>query len=606
MCGIFGYVGSRKDSIQRVVEGLRSLEYRGYDSAGFAAVRDQQLVYCKAVGKVTCLEERLRELSLEVPAAIAQTRWATHGAVTVQNAHPHFDRACSLAVVHNGIIENHELLRRELEGEGVSFVSDTDTEVIAHLIASVYRGNLLESVQHAVSRLKGSYAIALIHRDHPDQIIGMAHEVPLIIGVGEQETFLSSDPHAFLSHTRRAIYLSHSEIAVIGQGEYDIYSSHQERIAKPQCVLTHEMRPVSKGTFAHYTLKEIHEQPQAIESALASRLALNQGTAILPLSDERLRERTQAVIIGCGTSWHAGLIAAYQLQELAHFPVQVEIASEFRYKQFPLSRGAWVIVISQSGETADTLAAAREAKRQGAWVTALCNVPGSTLAREADETLFLHAGAEIGVCSTKAFTNQVVVLSLLTLALSRLRGMDGETGRAIAHALIALPRQAHAVLDQASHIAHLARRYAAHEHVFYLGRRYMYPAGLEGALKLKEMAYVNANGYPAGEMKHGPLALIDEHSLTIALCAERATYDKLLNNLMEIKARRGNILAIASDRDPQLERIADEVLYVPLCMDVLASIPISIALQLFAYYVAEARGTDIDRPRNLAKSVTVE
>lgn len=607
MCGIFGYVGSQ-DAVKTVIDGLKRLEYRGYDSAGLAGVQGNQIVFCKEVGKVSALESEVKKQKWKVPAAISQTRWATHGKVTQTNAHPHFDMHHSLAVVHNGIIENHESLRKQLKEKGVVFVSDTDTEVIAHLISSHYQGDLLAAVQKAITQLKGAYAVALVHRDYPDQIVAIAHEAPLVIGIGNHEAFISSDPHAFAFHTRQVIYLSNSEIAIVKADSQQVYST-EEPIHKECHILSHEVSETSKGEFEHYTLKEIFEQPQAIRNALLSRFSPEYGTAIfeeLTFNDGDLLEVERILILGCGTSWHAGCVAAYMLEELARIPVQVEISSEFRYKNPIVPPGTFVIAISQSGETADTIAAVREVKAKGAKVLALCNVHGSTLVRESDSTIFLRAGTEIGVCSTKAFTSQVVVLSLFTLLMARMRHMSKTEGQHFLSLLLKLPEQVQAVLDQASHIAEIARKYVHYENFFYIGRRYMYPTCLEGALKLKEISYINANGYPAGEVKHGPIALISEDCPTVALCADRMTYEKFLSNLMEIKARNGKIFAIAAQKDKHLEEIVDDILYVPAASDELAVIPVTVANQLFAYYMAQFRGADIDHPRNLAKSVTVE
>lgn len=607
MCGIFGYIG-KKNAVSIVIDGLKRLEYRGYDSAGLAGVKEGKIVICKEVGKVSVLEKEVGKLTIEVPAAIAQTRWATHGKVTKNNAHPHFDMDHSLALVHNGIIENHESLRKQLKADGVTFVSDTDTEVIAHLIASYYKGDILSAVQEAVTELKGAYAVALVHRDFPDQIIAIAHEAPLVIGIGNEEAFVSSDPHAFAFHTRQAIYLSNAEIAIIKVDSQQVYST-KEPIDKEYHLLNSEISDTSKGEFEHYTLKEIYEQPQTIRNALLSRFLPEYGTAIfeeLTFNDVDLLAVERILILACGTSWHAGCVAAYMLEDLARIPVQVEISSEFRYKNPIVPPGTFVIAISQSGETADTIAAVREVKAKGAKILALCNVQGSTLVREADNTLFLRAGTEIGVCSTKAFTNQVVVLSLFTLLMARMRHMSKGEGQLFLEHLLKLPEQVQAVLDRAPQIAKIAHQYAHYERFFYLGRRYMYPTCLEGALKLKEISYINANGYPAGEIKHGPIALIDENCPTVALCADQMTYDKLLSNLMEIKARNGKILAIAVKKDSHLEEIADDVLYLPASGDESAVIPVTVAMQLLAYDIAQIRGEDIDHPRNLAKSVTVE
>lgn len=607
MCGIFGYVGS-KNAVKMVVDGLKKLEYRGYDSAGLAGVKEDKIVHCKEVGKVAVLEKEVEKLGLDLTAAIGQTRWATHGKVSKVNAHPHFDIGHSLAIVHNGIIENHDFLRAFLVEQGIHFVSDTDSEVIAQLISYNYSGDILEAVRRSVAQLKGSFAFVLVHQGHPGQLIAVAHEAPLVIGIGEDEAFVSSDPNAFAFYTRQAIYLSNSEIAVIQSSSQQIFNASQA-VEKDLFTLSHETEDISKGSFDHFTLKEIFEQPQTIRNAIASRFLSDYGTAQFDelgghavdlLSVERV------LILGCGTSWHAGCLAAYLLEEKARLPVQVEISSEFRYKNPIVPSGTLVIAISQSGETADTIAAVREVKAKGAKVIALCNVPGSTLARESDYTLFLKAGAEIGVCSTKAFTNQVLILSLFALLMARIRHMGKPEGQLFLNHLLKLPEQVQAVLDQSSQIEEIANRYAFHENFFFVGRRYMYPAALEGALKLKEISYINANGYPAGEIKHGPIALISEDCPTVALCADRLTYGKLLSNLMEIKARNGKVLAIASEKDLELEKIADEIIYVPSTLDELAVIPVAVACQLLAYFIAKKRGAEIDQPRNLAKSVTVE
>lgn len=607
MCGIFGYVGS-KNAIKIVLEGLKKLEYRGYDSAGFAAVKDNEIAFCKRVGKVSILEEESAKLDLNLPMAIAQTRWATHGTVTQSNAHPHFDAACSVAVVHNGIIENHESLRTALREKGVVFTTDTDTEVVAHLVAECYQGDLLNAVQKAVSQLKGAYGLALVHRDHPDQLIAVAHEAPLVIGIGQNEAFLSSDPHAFAFYTKQVIYLSNSEIAVIRANSQQVYNTEQ-LVDKETCQIDGDGIEASKGAYEHFTLKEIFEQPQTLRNAMLSRFLSEYGTAIfeeLSFKAVDLLTVERILILACGTSWHAGCIAAYMIEDKARIPVQVEISSEFRYKNPIIPPGTFVIAISQSGETADTIAAMREVKAKGAPVLALCNVQSSTLAREADNTIFLKAGAEIGVCSTKAFTSQVVTLSLFALLMARMRHMSKQEGQEFLQGILQLPEQVQEVLNQSKHIQEIAHRYAHYDNFFFIGRRYMFPGSLEGALKLKEISYVNANGYPAGEIKHGPIALINEECPTIALCADRMTYDKLINNLMEIKARHGKVIAVASTIDKHLEQIADDVIYIPPSSDELAVIPATVVTQLFAYYIAQKRGSDIDHPRNLAKSVTVE
>lgn len=607
MCGIFGYIGP-KNPVKMALDGLKKLEYRGYDSAGIAGVKNKKIIFCKEVGKVSILENEVNSSHLELDLAIAQTRWATHGKVTQANAHPHLDHVKSLAVVHNGIIENYETLRNQLKEKGVEFLSETDTEVIAHLISTLYDGDILSAVQRAVPLLKGSFAFALVHQDFPDQIVAVAHQAPLVIGIGQQEAFISSDPNAFAFHTRQAIYLANSEIAIIKADSQTVYNT-EEKIDKETLILDKQIDDISKGNYEHYTLKEIFEQPQTIRNALLSRFSPEYGTAIfeeLNLNAVDLVGIERVLILACGTSWHAGYVAAYMLEDMARLPVQVEISSEFRYKNPIVLPGTLVIAISQSGETADTIAAVREVKAKGAKVIALCNVQSSTLTREADSTIFLKAGVEVGVCSTKAFTSQVVVLSLLCLLLSRMRHVGKKEGQDFINALLKLSDQVQIVLDQELKIKALAKKYYKYDNFFYLGRRYMYPASLEGALKLKEISYINANGYPAGEMKHGPIALINENCPTVALCTNKTTFEKLISNLMEIKARNGHIIAIAEMGQKGLDGVADDIIYIPEIIDELAAIPTTVVTQLFAYYMAKERGADIDQPRNLAKSVTVE
>ncbi len=608
MCGIFGYVG-KKNSVKIAIEGLKRLEYRGYDSAGIAGVKEGHLFACKEVGKVAMLEKEVEKSDISLDVAIAHTRWATHGKPSELNAHPHFDAKHSLALVHNGIVENHETLRQHLIQKGVKFESETDTEVIAHLVSSFYEGDVLQAVQKVIPLLEGSFAIALVHKDHPQQIVAVAHESPLVIGIGADEAFISSDSHAFLSHTREVVFLSNSEIALVTPNKLEIFNTSLQQIEKEPEFLSIEAEEISKKGYEHYTLKEINEQPQAIRNALLSRYLEDYGTAVfeeLTFDVNELLSIQRIMILACGTSWHAGCVGSYLIEDMARIPVQVEISSEFRYKNPIVPAGTFVIAVSQSGETADTIAALRELKAKGAKVLGICNVHGSTLARECDCTVFLKAGPEIGVCSTKAFVTQVVVLSLFSLLLARMRHMSKTEGQTFIQALKILPEQVQKVLNQAEEIQSLAKKYAKYENFFFLGRRYMFPTALEGALKLKEISYINANGYPAGEMKHGPIALIGPDCPTVAFCANGLTYDKLLSNLMEVKSRNGPIIAIAQEGSIGIESIADDVIWVPRSKDEIAVIPTTVASQLFAYYVALERGEDIDQPRNLAKSVTVE
>ena len=609
MCGIFGYIGSKNNPVTTAITGLERLEYRGYDSAGIAGIKNGEIIACKEAGKVKVLKNQVEEKKIDLDIVIAHTRWATHGKPTQANAHPHFDQTKSLALVHNGIIENHEKLRQELQEQGISFTSETDTEVIAQLIGLHYNGDLLKTVQNVIPMLEGSYAIALVHKDHPDQIVAIAHESPLVIGIGQEEAFISSDANAFAHHAKDVVYLNSGEIAVIKANKLEIYNLAMEKIEKEQQTLSAEQTKISKGNYEHFTLKEINEQPQTIRNAMLSRFLKEFGTAAfeeINFDAEELLNIKKILILACGTSAHAGLIAEYMLEDLARVPVQVEISSEFRYKNPIIQEGTFVIAISQSGETADTIAAVREVKAKGAKVLAICNVADSTLDRESDCCIYLRAGPEIGVCSTKAFTSQLIVLALFTLLIARMRNMEKAKGCEFVDALLQLPDQVKQVLEQVEPIKQIAKKYAKYQDFFFLGRRFMYPTALEGALKLKEISYINANGYPAGEMKHGPIALINEECPTVAFCANKMTYDKLLSNLMEVKARNGKVIAIAEEGQKGLDKIADEIIRVPKTIDELAAIPSSIAAQLFAYYVALERGTEIDQPRNLAKSVTVE
>lgn len=609
MCGIFGYTGKKgRNVVDTAISGLKKLEYRGYDSAGIAGLKDGQLLYCKEVGKISTLEEEIKRVGLELDVAISHTRWATHGEPCRINAHPHFNEKHSLAVVHNGIIENYVSLKESLLKEGVRFTSNTDTEVVAHLIGSFYKGNLLEALHQAVSHLKGAYAIALVHVDFPDCIYAVAHESPLAIGLGDQESFLASDSAAFVEYTQDAIYLANNEIAIIKNGEREFYDLGIKPITKSITQLDFEQGDRSKGHYEHYTLKEINEQPTAIRHVLAGRISIENGTAFFDekgFKDLDFNEISSIIILACGSSYHAGCIASYMIEEYAGVPVKVEVSSEFRYKNPVVLPNTLVIAISQSGETADTIAAVRELKVKGAKILALCNVSNATLAREADVTLSLRAGPEIGVCSTKAFTNQVVLLLMLGLRLARLHQMGKSEGVAFAQALEKLPTQVKELLDQAPAIEAIAKKFMHYENFFFLGRHFMYPTSLEGALKLKEIAYINANGYPAGEMKHGPIALISEQCPTFALCANQATFSKILSNLMEVKARKGPVIALAEEQQ-DVSSVADEIIRIPSNIDPVAPVLAAVATQLFAYYIAKGRGADIDQPRNLAKSVTVE
>lgn len=615
MCGIFGYVGKSGHAASIALEGLKKLEYRGYDSAGLALIDDMGKLHCaKCVGKVEVLAEKAQSLlSLESSLSIAHTRWATHGVPSELNAHPHVDSKGTMAMVHNGIIENHRQLRLLLSEKGVLFRSETDTEVALELLALLYKehGHLLSAIKELLILLEGSFAIVVIHSDYPSQLFAFARHAPLAIGIGSTENYIASDPHAFSPYAKDVIFLGNGEIARLFAEKSELYSSSLESIDRSRQTFEADLHRATKEGYEHFTLKEICEQPMTVRSALTGRIVEEYGNAFFSKENDfdlqKLHHVERVLFLACGTSWHAALLGCYLIEELARIPSQAEIASEFRYKNPIVSPNTLVIAISQSGETADTIAAMREVQAKEVEVLALCNVENSTLAREAQNCLFLRAGAEVGVCSTKAFTSQVTLLVLLALSLGRMRHLSKEEGQELIFALKHLPHKLEEVINRRDEIAVLAAKYSHYHNFFFVGRRYMYPTCLEGALKLKEISYINANAYAAGEMKHGPIALIDSQCPTVALCANNQTFNKLLSNLMEIKARQGPLLAIATEEQAEsLFGVADDLFVVPALPDLLAPLATAVVLQLFAYEVALQRGTDIDQPRNLAKSVTVE
>lgn len=617
MCGIIAYISSnqkkRKENscVTACLEGLKLLEYRGYDSSGIAGIIDGKIKSCKRAGKVNTLVAAVNSKKLRLDIAIAHTRWATHGPPTQKNAHPHFDQKRSLAIVHNGIIENHNTLRDKLKERGVLFQSETDSEVIAQLISHHYCGNLKAALQKSMKELQGSLAIALIHEQHPNQIFAACRESPLVLGLNEknQEAYLASDANSFCGKSLDILYLSNDELAILSDDKIEVFDSHGMAVTKQREKVAFKSAPISKNGFKHFMLKEISEQPQTIQQAMQGRCREEFGTAEfeeLNLNLEELRSINRICILGCGTSWHAGNIAVTMLENIARIPAQSEIASEFRYKNPIISENTLVIAISQSGETADTIAAVREAKIKGAKVIAICNVNHSTLAREANSCLFLRAGPEISVVSTKAFTSQLTVIALFSLFMARIRHMDKEKGQHFLKELKQLPTKITQVLSQFSTIQSFAKKYGSFEDFFFIGRHYMYPASQEAALKLKEISYLNACAYPAAELKHGPIALISLQLATIALCGNLQTFDKMLSNLMEIKARGGPILAFAPKGKEEIKYITEDIIWIPKISDILAPILYSVGTQIFAYSIATIRGTDIDQPRNLAKSVTVE
>jgi glutamine---fructose-6-phosphate transaminase (isomerizing) len=608
MCGIIGYIGP-KQATPLLIEGLRRMEYRGYDSAGIALINGTGVEVRRAAGKIAKLEAAIAAHPLSGHVGIGHTRWATHGPPNEKNAHPHLSDDNSVAVVHNGIIENASVLRGALEELGYEFRSDTDTEVIAHLVQELFDGSLEEAVIHALRKLEGTYGIAVVCSDDPGKIVAARKGSPLLIGVGNGENFLASDASAILAHTRQVVYLDDGDVAVIERDSYRVIDLNATPLPRTVDRIDWDLAEIERGGYAHFMLKEIFEQPQSVENTMRGRLILEDGTAKLGglnLSHEDLLRIDNIVITACGTSWHSALIGELLIEELARIPVEVEYASEFRYRNPIVTERTLCIVMSQSGETADTLAAMREAKRRGARTLGLVNVVGSTIAREDDGGVYLHAGPEIGVASTKAFTSQVVALALFTLKLARKRDLSVVRGREIAQALAALPAQIQAVLDTAPAVELIAEKFKNATNFLYLGRGYNFPAALEGALKLKEISYIHAEGYPAAEMKHGPIALIDEKMPVVFIAPHDAVFDKIVSNIQEVKARSGTTIVITSRDEPALKGLIDHEIRIPETQDMLMPILASVPLQLLAYYIAVKRGAHVDQPRNLAKSVTVE
>jgi glutamine---fructose-6-phosphate transaminase (isomerizing) len=609
MCGIVGYIGPRP-AANLLIEGLRRLEYRGYDSAGIAVVNGAGLRIHKAAGKLAALEQQLDGNLPGGTLGIGHTRWATHGAPTTPNAHPHTDQSGKIAVIHNGIIENASAIRKALTHRGHTFRSETDTEVLAHLVGEFYRGDLEEAVALALRDVEGAYGLAFISADEPNVLVAARKGSPLLVGVGENEWFVASDASPLLQYTRSVVYLDDGEMAVLTREGYRVRTLDTTRISKPIAQIEWDLATIERGGYPHFMLKEICEQPESLRNTLRGHLLEDEGTSRvsgLNLTDEQLLKVQRIVITACGTSWHSGLIGEYMLEEMARLPVEVEYASEFRYRNPVVDEHTLVIGVSQSGETADTLAAIREAKHRMARTIGVVNVVGSTIAREVDGGIYLHAGPEVGVASTKAFTSQVAALSLIALRIARLRNLSILQGRQIIQALKALPDQMATVLQRSEEIERLADRFLSTTHnALYLGRGVNFPVALEGALKLKEISYIHAEGYPAAEMKHGPIALIDENMPVVFIAPRDAVHPKIVSNIEEVKARGGKVIALINPGDAEIERLADATFEIPETLDLLTPILTSIPLQLLAYYVAVRRGCNVDQPRNLAKSVTVE
>lgn len=608
MCGIYGIIGETETCIDFCLDGLKNLEYRGYDSAGIAGFLQQNLVFCKEVGRLENLKEKMSRQTIELSTAIGHTRWATHGKVSITNAHPHFDNSNAIAIVHNGIIENYISLKKRLVSLGFIFYSETDSEVIANLIAHYYNGDFLSAVQLTLRDLEGSFAIAAIHKDFTDGIIAASRASPLVIGTTTHGTsYLSSDLHAFIDKTSDVLFLQDNQIIVARKNSISLYNMEGKQLTPTFHTLRSKAPLLSKGSYPHYMLKEIFDQPDAITTILKSRC---KETSIqfdeLPFTSKEMKQFQRIIFLGCGSSWHAGCLVAPFFEKLTGVPVQSEISSEFRYREASVSPTTLIIAISQSGETADTLAAVRSVKKQGAFIVGVCNVAYSTLTREVHTTLLLEAGPEISVCSTKAFTSQVALLFLLGLYCKRENSGSDNFTEEFTQEFSRIPQIILELLQQSNRIQTIARKYSQFEKYFFLGRQYMFPVALEAALKFKEITYVNAVAYPAGEMKHGPLALIDKNTTVIGLCGNNHTYDKIISNIMEVSARKAHVLLIAPTGQKFYPLVDDQFLFPRYLFDELAIFPYIIVMQLFAYYVAVERGCDIDKPRHLAKSVTVE
>ena len=609
MCGIVGYIGSR-EAYPVLIEGLSALEYRGYDSAGVALIDKGNLVVWKNKGKVAQLKE-LAEKKVKIVSTIgiAHTRWATHGVPSQANAHPHMDAANKIALVHNGIIENYAILKEKLQKEGVEFRSETDTEVLAQLVGKYYKGDLVGAVSTALSEVDGTFGIAVIAKDNPNILVGARRGSPLVVGVGDGEYFLASDASAIVRYTKRVIYLKDSSLVVLNRQEHTTMDLDKKIVAHEIHHIDYSAESLAKGGFRHFMLKEIFEQPETVQNAMRGRLLIEEGAARLDglnLVMQQLRQINRIIFVACGTSWHAALVGEHMIEEIAGVSAEVEYASEFRYRNPIIDPHTLVFVISQSGETADTLAALREAANKGATVLGICNVVGSSIARETHGGVYLHAGPEIGVASTKAFTSQLTVLALLTLLLGRMRRISHDEGITIAKALVEIPNQIKKILKQNDAIKKIAKQYSRHNNFIYLGRSYNFPVALEGALKLKEISYIHAEGYPAAEMKHGPIALIDKDMPSVVIALKDSVYEKVLSNIQEVNARGGKVIAIATEGDKNIQKYAAHVIYVPCTIPMLSPLLSVIPLQLLAYHIAAIRKCEIDQPRNLAKSVTVE
>jgi len=615
MCGIIGYIG-RKPAQGILIEGLRRLEYRGYDSAGLCTLDNGRFQLRKKKGRIDNHAAVLRKQPTPGTCGIGHTRWATHGAPTDANAHPHSDQSGKLTLVHNGVIENYQQLKERLAANDHTFQSQTDTEVLAHLIGEHYdqfaersTDTLVEAVRLALKEVIGTYGIAVMHTDHPDLIIGARRGSPLLVGLGRDENFLASDVSAIVAHTRRVVYLNDFEIVTLTRDDFQVTTIEAAAVSPQIKEVEFKAEDIERGKFPHFMLKEIFEQPRAVENALRGRINHDEATIKLGglnLTTGELRAVDRIVFVACGSALHAGMVGEYLMEELGRVPTEWEYASEFRYRNAPVEKHTLVFAISQSGETIDTLAAIRESKRRGHRTLGIVNVVGSTIAREVDGGIYMHAGPEIGVAASKTFTSQLTIMALLAVLIGRMRHLAATRGAEILRELEQIPTKMERVLAQNDAIAAIAKKYCDARSALFLARQYNYPIALEGALKLKEISYIHAEGYPAAEMKHGPIALVDPKTPSIFICPKDGVYDKVMSNIEEVKARKGPVIAVATEGDNDIRKKADDVIYIPDTLDCLTPLLAVLPMQLLAYHIAVLRGCDVDKPRNLAKSVTVE
>ncbi len=616
MCGIIGYIGS-KPAQNIILDGLRRLEYRGYDSAGICTLNAGKFELRKKKGRINDLGNVLRQQPAKGNTGIGHTRWATHGAPTDENAHPHLDQSGKIALVHNGVIENHQQLKDRLLAKGHKFTSQTDTEVLAHLVGEYYEQvhagkngtALAEAVRLALKEVIGTYGIAVVHTDHTNTIVGARRGSPLLIGVGRDENFLASDVSAIVAHTRRVVYLNDFEIVTLTRDDFHVSTIEAAEVSPEIKEVEFKAEDAEKGKYPHFMLKEIFEQPHAVQNAFRGRLSHEEATARLGglnLSAGELRSVDRIIYCACGTALHSGMVGEYLMEDLARIPTEWEYASEFRYRNAPVEKHTLVFAISQSGETIDTLAAVRESRRKGHKTLGIVNVVGSTIAREVDGGVYMHAGPEIGVAATKTFTSQLTIMTLLAVLMGRMRHLAATRGAEIVEELQRIPEKMELILKQSEVIAGIAKKYCEANDFLFLARQYNYPVALEGALKLKEISYIHAEGYPAAEMKHGPIALIEPRTPSVFLCPKNAVYDKVFANIEEVKARKGPVIAVATEGDNEIAKKVNDVIYIPETIDCLEPLLTVVPMQLLAYHIAVLRGCDVDKPRNLAKSVTVE